>query len=424
MSLSSIPQPQDPNSPLVTAYTQLQAAVDHLGLDEGAHARLAIPHREVAVAVPLRRDNGELTVYRGYRVQHNMARGPFKGGLRFAPEVDIDEVRALAMWMTWKCAVADIPYGGGKGGVSFDPTTHSDGEVERVTRRFAMELYNIIGPNIDIPASDINTGEREMAWIMDTFSTHYGYTQPATITGKPLEIGGSLGRASATSAGVVHATVSALETDNDTCAGKTVAIQGFGKVGSFASELYEELGAKVLAVSDKFGGVYNAGGLDVPKLMAWADAGNSVADFDGGDKITNEELLHLDVDILSPSATENVLDGETAKGVKAKYVVEGANGPTTPEGDAVMEANGITVVPDILANAGGVIVSYFEWVQARQMYWWSEKEVGDRLKDKMISAYAAVAKEAAESQVSLRDAATLVAVKRVSEAQRIRGIFP
>ena len=411
-------------SPIVSARAQLAAAVAHLGYDEGLHDHLATPRRELHVAVPIKTDAGDLKVFHGYRVQHNTSRGPGKGGIRFSPEVDIDEVRALAMWMTWKCAVVDIPYGGAKGGVTIAPWEHSTAELERVTRRYTSEIMPFIGPDTDIPAPDMNTNEQTMAWIMDTYSMAKGYTIPAVVTGKPLAVGGSLGRAVATSAGVVHVTDSALAEVGETLAGKTVAIQGFGKVGSHAATLYQSQGAKVVAVSDIRGGIRNDAGFDVAALFAHVAATGSVVDFPEADPISNTDILGLDVDILVPAAMENVLTAETAGSVKARLVVEGANGPTTPEADAIMQANGVTVVPDILANAGGVVVSYFEWVQANQVYWWTEKEIDERLAQRMEMAYDAVAAVARRDGLSLREAATVVAVERVAEAHRIRGLYP
>ena len=411
-------------SPIVSAHAQLAAAVQHLGYDEGLHMHLQTPRRELHVAVPLRTDAGDLKLFHGYRVQHNVSRGPGKGGLRFSPDVDIEEVRALAMWMTWKCAVVDIPYGGAKGGVAIDPTEHSQTELERVTRRYTTEIMPLIGPETDIMAPDMGTDEQTMAWVMDTYSTSRGHTIPAVVTGKPIAIGGSLGRAVATSAGVVHVTQSALEAQGEKVAGKTVAIQGFGKVGSHAAAIYAAKGARVVAVSDVHGGVRNDQGLDAERLFAHVAQTGTVVGFADADPITNAELLALDVDVLVPAAMENVLTAETAPSVRARLVVEGANGPTTPEADAIMEANGITVIPDILANAGGVVVSYFEWVQANQVYWWTAKEIDERLEQRMVTAYDAVAALARQDALSLREAANVIAVKRVADAHSIRGLYP
>jgi len=409
---------------LDSAHDQLARAVKHLGYDEGLHAQLKTPKRLMQVAVPLHNDKGEIELFTGYRVQHNLARGPGKGGMRFAEAVDLDEVIALAMLMTWKCAVADIPYGGAKGGVAIDPSKYSPAELERVTRRFTSEVMPIIGPDADIMAPDMGTDEQTMAYVMDTYSQAVGHTVPAVVTGKPIAVGGSLGRATATSAGVVHVTASALETNGETLPGKTIAIQGFGKVGGHAAEIFAKRGAKVVAVSDVHGGVYNRDGLDVPELMKHFLATGSVVGFAGSEPISNADLLALDVDVLVPAAMENVLDAETAEKVRARYVVEGANGPTTTAGDEVLARKGVIVVPDILANAGGVVVSYFEWAQAQQAYWWTEAEIDERLEQRMKAAYKAVAELAVADGLSLRDAALVIAVKRVAEAQQLRGLYP
>jgi glutamate dehydrogenase (NAD(P)+) len=328
------------------------------------------------------------------------------------------------MWMTWKCAVAEIPYGGGKGGVTIDPRNYSMGEIERVTRRYASEIMPIIGPSVDIPAPDMNTTAQHMAWIMDTYSAAKGYTVPAVVTGKPLSIGGSLGRETATSAGVVHVTESVLADKGETLEGKTVAVQGFGNVGSHAAAIYASRGARITAVSDRYGAIRNDDGFDVAALFAHMDATGSVIEFADSDAISNDELLGLDVDILAPCAMENVLTSATAPTVKASIVVEGANGPTTPEADAIMADKGIVVIPDILANAGGVIVSYFEWVQANQTFWWTEKEIDERLEQRMKAAYGGVAEIAKADGLTLRDAALVMGIKRVAEAHMVRGLFP
>jgi len=411
-------------SPIVTAHAQLAAACAHLGYDEGTRSHLATPRREMHVAVPLRRDDGSLALFHGYRVQHNVSRGPAKGGIRFAEHVSIDEVRALAMWMTWKCAVADIPYGGGKGGVTIDPRDYSMAEIERVTRRYTSEIMPIIGPNTDIPAPDMNTTAQHMAWIMDTYSAAKGRTIPAVVTGKPVAVGGSLGRETATSAGVVHVTSSVLRDQGETLAGKTVAVQGFGNVGSHAAQIYARAGARIVAVSDRYGAVRNDDGLDVGRLFEHLAATRSVVDFPDADAITNADLLALDVDILAPCAIENVLTEENAHAVRARIVVEGANGPTTPEADAILKKNGVVVVPDILANAGGVVVSYFEWVQANQTFWWTAREIDERLEQRMHAAYGDVADLARRDGLTLRDAALVLAVERVATAHELRGLYP
>lgn len=410
--------------PLETAQVQLARAVDHLGLDSGMHAMLATCRREMNVAIPLRRDTGETVVLHGFRIQHNISRGPGKGGLRYHPAVDVDEVRALAMWMTWKCAIVELPYGGAKGGVAIDPREYSDGELERVTRRYASEIMPMIGPETDIMAPDIGTSEQTMAWVMDTYSVNVGHTIPGVVTGKPLEVGGSKGRATATSRGVVHAARAALREVGRDLDGVRVAVQGFGKVGGHAARIFAEAGAKVEAVSDEYGGIHRQGGLDLERLVEHVRRTGSVVDFDGGDPIDNDQLISADVDMLVPAAVEGVLTAENAHDIKAQWVVEGANGPTTSEADAILAERGITVVPDILANAGGVVVSYFEWVQAQQAYWWTEAEIEQRLEERMLQAYAAVSEAARKERVSMRDAAMLIAVHRVAQAHRIRGLYP
>jgi len=411
-------------SPLATAQSQLASAVELLGYDEGLHHMLATPRRELHVAVPLRRDDGRVELLAGYRVQHNISRGPGKGGLRYAPSVDIEEVRALAMWMTWKCAVVELPYGGAKGGVAIDPRGYSPAELERVTRRYTSEVMPIIGPERDIMAPDVGTTEQTMSWVMDTYSVNSGYTIPAVVTGKPLAVGGSLGRATATSRGVVHATDAALADAGVSLADVSAAVQGFGKVGSHAARFLAESGTRVVAVSDQYGGVQASGGLDIAALHAFVADTGSVVGFPGADPIDNTDLLALDVDVLIPAAVEGVLDEDAARAVKARWVVEGANGPTTAEGDRVLAERGITVVPDIVANAGGVVVSYFEWVQANQAYWWTEREIEDRLEHRMRSAYAAVAQRARADGITLRDAALVIGVRRVAEAHQLRGLYP
>ncbi|MDM8084642.1 Glu/Leu/Phe/Val dehydrogenase [Cellulomonas cellasea] len=411
-------------SPLATAHAQLSSAIEILGYDEGLHAMLATPRREITVAIPLRRDDGRTELFTGYRVQHNITRGPGKGGLRYAPGVDPDEVRALAMWMTWKCAVVDLPYGGAKGGVTIDPRQYSQAELERVTRRYTSEIMPMIGPERDIMAPDIGTDEQTMAWVMDTYSVNKGYTIPAVTTGKPVAMGGSLGRATATSRGVVHSARAALADAGVDLRDVSIAVQGFGKVGSHATRFFADAGARVIAVSDQYGGVQAADGLDVAALTAHVTATGSVVGFAGGDPIDNDALLALDVDVLVPAAVEGVLDEVTAQTVKARWVVEGANGPTTGAGDQVLADRGIVVVPDILANAGGVVVSYFEWVQANQTYWWTEAEIEERLEQRMLASYANVAQVARAEGLSLRDAALTIGVRRVAEAHQIRGLYP
>ncbi|MFK4730754.1 Glu/Leu/Phe/Val dehydrogenase [Agromyces mediolanus] len=411
-------------TPLEDARAQLAEAIALLGYSDGTRLMLATPRRELTVAVPLRTDAGETRLFTGYRVQHNFSRGPAKGGLRYAPNVNLDEVRALAMWMTWKCALLDVPYGGAKGGIAIDPREHSQAELERVTRRYTSEILPIIGPERDIPAPDIGTDERTMAWIMDTYSVNSGYTVPGIVTGKPIALGGSQGRASATSRGVTHIALAALRHAGITQSQATAAVQGFGKVGADAARFLAEAGVTVQAVSDQYGAVFNAAGLDIEALGDHVQRTGAVVGFAGGEALDGAALLELDVDLLVPAAVEGVLHEGNAGRVGAKVIVEGANGPTTPDADRILRERGILVVPDILANAGGVIVSYFEWVQANQAYWWRADEVESRLEERMLSAWEHVLGYARSRDLSLRTAATALAVERVAEAHKLRGLYP
>lgn len=412
------------SSALDNAKAQLAEAVKTLGYDEGLHDLLASPRREMAVSIPLRRDSGEVEVLHGYRVQHNFSRGPAKGGLRFSPNVDLDEVRALAMWMTWKCALVDVPYGGAKGGITIDPREYSQGELERVTRRYTTEILPIIGPDKDIPAPDVGTDENTMAWMMDTFSVAQGHTVPGVVTGKPISLGGSLGRAEATSRGVTHIALAALAYKGIDPANATAVVQGFGKVGAGAVQFLAEAGVRVVAVADQYGAVRNDEGLDYDALAAHVAETGKVVGFAGAEPIDAGQMLTLDVDLLVPAAVEGVLTAENAADVKASIVVEGANGPTTEEADRILNDAHVLVVPDILANAGGVIVSYFEWVQANQAYRWTRKEVDDRLEQRMRAAWEDVVATSEQHGLTLRAAATVTAVERVAEAHQIRGLYP
>lgn len=409
---------------LEDAKQQLKNAVIFLGYDEGTYNMLATARRELTVSVPLRRDDNSIVLYSGYRVQHNFSRGPAKGGLRYSPNVDLDEVRALAMWMAWKCALIDVPYGGAKGGINIDPRQHSQQELERVTRRYTSEILPLIGPDQDIPAPDIGTNEQTMAWMMDTYSVSQGHTVPGVVTGKPISLGGSLGRASATSRGVVHIAEQALIKRKIVPSKSTAAVQGFGKVGRDTTIFLSEMGVKVVAVSDQYGAVYNSKGLDVLALAKHVDATQSVTGFAGGEEINGSALLELDVDLLVPAAVEGVINGSNAQNIQAKVIVEGANGPTTPEADLVLAEKDILVVPDILANAGGVVVSYFEWVQGNQSYWWTEAEVNSGLEVRMKAAWDAVIDFAEKEGLLLRAAATCLALKKIVEAHRLRGLYP
>jgi len=408
------------------ALQQLDAAADVLGLDQGMRDLLATPKRVLTVAVPVRRDDGRIEVFEGYRVHHNVTRGPAKGGMRFHPMVSLDEVKALAMWMTWKCAVVGIPFGGAKGGVVVDPDTLSTCELERLTRRYAAELLPLIGPEKDIPAPDVNTDEQVMAWFMDTFSMNKGYSVPGVVTGKPLAIGGSEGRRGATSLGVAYALFAALRERGVQPQDMSVAVQGFGKVGAGVAAHLHDAGCNVVAVSDVAGGVYNARGLNPQALVRHKrETGTStVSTFPGADRISNDELLALDVDVLVPAALEGVIRADNVDTVQADIVLEAANGPTTPSADKVLDDRGCLVVPDVLANAGGVTVSYFEWVQDLQAWFWSEEEVSSRMRQVMERAWGEVSALAEERGFSLRQAAQVLGVGRVAEAHRTRGLYP
>ncbi|GAA3667011.1 Glu/Leu/Phe/Val dehydrogenase [Arthrobacter ginkgonis] len=413
-----------PSGPLADAQSQLAAAISTLGFEAGLHDLLARPRREMTVSVPLRRDNGSIEILTGHRVQHNFSRGPAKGGLRFSPHVNIDEVRALAMWMTWKCALLDVPYGGAKGGITIDPRGYSMAELERVTRRYTSEILPIIGPERDIPAPDIGTDEQTMAWMMDTYSVSSGYTVPGVVTGKPVSLGGSLGRSSATSAGVVHIALAALRHLQITPSRATAAVQGFGKVGAGTAQFLSDAGVKVVAVSDQYGALHSSRGIDISGLTEHVAATGSVVGFAGAEPLAADELLELDVHLLVPAAIEGVLHEGNAPRVQARVVVEGANGPTTAAADEILKSRDVLVVPDILANAGGVIVSYFEWVQSNQAYWWSRREVDDRLESRMLLAWAGVLDTAGTRGISLREAAMVTAVSRVADAHLTRGLYP
>ncbi|MDE2571576.1 MAG: Glu/Leu/Phe/Val dehydrogenase [bacterium] len=398
-------------------------AAANLEIDEGMRRILTHPSRQVIISIPFQRDNGEIEVYTGYRVQYNFTRGPAKGGIRYHPGVTLDEVTALAFWMTWKCAAVDIPFGGGKGGVTCDPNVLSLGELERITRRYAAELTEILGPDKDVPAPDVGTNPQTMAWIMDTYSMHMRMSVPGVVTGKPLEIGGSRGRVEATGRGVMIVAAAELATQSREIKGQRVVVQGFGNVGSTAAMLLQEQGATVVGISDVTGGYYNEKGIDVKSAIAYAQEHHSLDGFRGGERISNAQTLELPCDILVPAALEKQITGENAARIQARLIVEGANGPTTPEADHVLQSRGITVVPDILANAGGVTVSYFEWVQDRMGYFWKESEVNERLKDTMESNYAAIHKMSKLRNVPLRTAAYMTAIDRVVKSLKIRGIY-
>jgi len=407
------------------ALSQLDLVAERLNLDDGTRAVLSTPQRTLSVSIPVRMDDGGVRVFEGYRVQHSLHRGPAKGGIRFSPHVSLDEVKALAMWMTWKCAVVDLPYGGAKGGVTVDPKLLSSTELERLTRRFTSELLPIIGPERDIAAPDMGTNAQIMAWMMDTYSSNVGHAVPGIVTGKPLSIGGSAGREEATGRGVMIVTREAAQRINLTLAGASVVVQGFGNVGRHAASLLQrECSCRIVAVSDAQGGIYNAEGLDILALESSTRTHGVLPESGDFERISNEELLALPCDVLVPAALENQITQSNARNVQAKLVVEGANGPTTPEADAILRHKGVVVVPDILANAGGVTVSYFEWVQGRDEYFWSSDEVNQRLERILKNASLAVWTIAAREKIDLRLAAYLVGVGRVAEALRTRGIYP
>jgi len=402
---------------------EFEGAARILDLDPGIWQILTHPKRQVVVSCPIQRDNGQIEVFTGFRVQYNITLGPAKGGIRYHPGVTLDEVTALAAWMTWKCAVAQVPFGGGKGGIICDPTTMSRRELEALTRRYTAEIIDLIGPEKDVPAPDVNTDPQIMAWFMDTYSMHVGHTATAVVTGKPVEMGGSLGRREATGRGVMIIARESAKHLGFELKGSTVAVQGFGNVGSIGAELMHAEGAKILAATDWKGGVYNPKGLDMPALLGWAAEKKTVAGFPGSESITNDQLFALDVDILVPAALENQITATNAGSIKARMVIEGANGPTTPEAHHALHERGVFVVPDILANAGGVTTSYFEWVQDRHGYFWSEKEVNERLEVKMVQAYDAVLATAVKHNVDMRTAAYIVAINRVATVTRMRGMY-
>ncbi|GHO86759.1 Glu/Leu/Phe/Val family dehydrogenase [Dictyobacter formicarum] len=411
-------------SPYTVAVAQFDEAAERLGLSQSMRNVLRAPKRELIVNFPVRLDNGDVQMFTGYRVQHNINRGPAKGGIRFSPEVSLDEVRALAMWMTWKCAVVDIPFGGAKGGVICDPHQMSRGELERMSRRYATEISILMGPNSDIPAPDMNTNPQVMAWMMDTYSMHQGYSVPAAITGKPLAIGGSEGRLDATARGVQVVTRAAMRHLGMSPERSSVVIQGFGNVGGITARLLHEMGCKIVGLSDISGGVYNPQGIDVPTAMRFSREHGSLRGMPGTEPVTNRELLELPCDILIPAALENQLTKDNADHVQARLIVEAANGPTTNEADHILNDNGVLIVPDILANAGGVTVSYFEWVQDLQHFFWSENEINQRLESIMTRSFDAVLEKSTNQETNLRMGAYLLAVSRVAEATELRGIYP
>jgi glutamate dehydrogenase (NAD(P)+) len=409
---------------LAAALAQFDAAADHLALDPGIRAILRTPKREWTVRFPVALDDGTVEVFTGYRVQHNLALGPAKGGLRFHPQADLDDIRALAMWMTWKCALVGVPFGGAKGGVTCDPATLSAKELEALSRRFATELEGIIGPDSDIPAPDVGTNAQVMAWIMDTVSMHRGYSVPGVVTGKPLSMGGSVGRSDATGQGTLYCIEHMLGRRGLQLHGATVAVQGFGNVGEAAARLLHQRGARVVAITDVGGGVQDPGGLDVPFLGRYLQEHGTVAGAPGTTPIANAELFALDVDVLVMAALEGQIHAGNAGGIRARILAEAANGPTLPEADPILARNGVDVIPDILCNAGGVIVSYFEWAQNRAALAWTIEEVNARLRRQILGAADEVWARSDADRISPRLAAHTIAVERVAEATRVRGRYP
>jgi glutamate dehydrogenase (NAD(P)+) len=410
-------------NPFEAMMSRFDRAAELLDLEPGLYKVLRSAEKEITVSIPVLMDNGEVEVFTGIRVLHNTSRGPAKGGIRFDLAVNLDEVKALAAWMTWKCAVVNIPFGGAKGGVICDPLNMSVGELERVTRRYTSGIIATLGPDSDVPAPDVNTNERVMAWLMDTYSMRVGHTVNAVTTGKPVEMGGSLGRREATGRGVMFTTLESLKHLGMEPKGATVAVQGFGNVGSISAQLLAGEGCKVVAISDRTGGYHNPKGLDVNDAIEHVKKHRSLEGYSKGEKITNEQLLTLEVDVLVPAALENVITTKNAGQVKAKIICEGANGPTTANADTILDEKGIFVVPDILANAGGVTVSYFEWVQNRGGYYWDEQTVNDRLKTIMVKSFQDVLKLSQQHKVNMRTAAYMVAISRVATVHRLRGIY-
>ena len=406
------------------AVKQFDVAADYLDLSREARVRVRVPKRAMIVSVPTRMDDGHVAMFAGFRVQHNLSLGPCKGGLRYSPDVDLGEVAALAMWMSWKCALVGLPYGGAKGGICCDPAAMSRGEVEGMTRRFTQEILPLIGPEVDIMAPDLGTNEQTMAWIMDTYSMHAGHAVPGVVTGKPVTIGGSLGRREATGRGVFYCIQEALELLELPLAGLRVAVQGFGNVGSVCAALLRMNGARVIAVSDIKGGVYNAGGLDIEGLRRHVGERGTVVGFAESEPITNEALLELECDVLIPAAVERQITEANAGRLGCRILAEGANGPTTPEADAILDETDMFIIPDVVCNAGGVIVSYFEWVQDLQNYFWSEAEVNSRLKEIILAAFRRVHRLHVGERLPMRLAALSLGVRKVADAKTLRGLFP
>ncbi len=411
------------DNPFESMMSRFDRAAQLLNLDPDLYAVMRVPNRELKVYIPTRMDSGRIQVFEGFRVQHNFARGPAKGGIRYSPDVNIDEVRALAAWMTWKCAVVNVPFGGAKGGIICDPTQMSVGELERMTRRYASELLDFIGPEKDVPAPDMNTNEQTMAWIMDTYSMHARHTVNAVVTGKPIDLGGSRGRREATGRGLLIVVGEAAKRFKMTPADTRVVVKGSGNVGGIAALLLHEAGFKVVGISDIHGGIHNPAGLDIPGAIKYLQATRSFDGYNEADRVSNSDLLELDCDVLVPAATENQITSTNAERLKCKVLAEGANGPTTAAADEILYQKGIFVIPDILANAGGVTVSYFEWVQDRMGYFWREDVVNERLQDTMVASFSDLCRYADAHSVDTRTAAYMLAIDRVAYDTRMRGIY-
>ena len=410
-------------NPFESMMSRFDRAAQLLNLDPDLYAVMRVPNRELKVYIPTRMDSGRMQVFEGYRVQHNFARGPAKGGIRYSPDVSLDEVRALAAWMTWKCAVVNVPFGGAKGGIICDPQQMSTGELERMTRRYAAELVEFIGPEKDVPAPDMNTNEQTMAWIMDTYSMHARHTVTAVVTGKPVDLGGSAGRREATGRGLLFVVNEAVKKFKMEPSRTRVVVQGSGNVGGIAAELLYAEGYKIVAISDIHGGIYNPNGIDIPNALKYLRTTRSFEGYEGVEMVSNQELLELDCDVLVPAATENQINSQNADKIKCKVLAEGANGPTTAAADEILHRKGIFVIPDILANAGGVTVSYFEWVQDRMGYFWREDVVNQRLQDTMVASFNDLCRYADAHSVDTRTAAYMLAIDRVAYDTRIRGFY-
>ena len=413
----------DEENPFEAMMLRFDRAAELLDLESGLYRVLRHPEKQIIVSIPITMDNGEVEVFTGYRVLYNTSRGPAKGGIRFDMQVTLEEVKALAAWMTWKCAVVNIPFGGSKGGVVCEPRTMILAELERLTRRYTASIIHTLGPDSDVPAPDVNTNERVMAWIMDTYSMHVGHTTTAVVTGKPVEMGGSLGRREATGRGCMIVTKEALTHLGMPIEGTTVAVQGFGNVGSVAAQLLHREGCKIVAIGDRSVSIYDPNGIDVDDAIAHAKKHRTLDGYARGDVISGADLLTLDVDVLLPAALENVITTRNAGQIRARIICEGANGPTTAAADSILEENGVFVIPDILANAGGVTVSYFEWVQDRGGYFWTEQLVNDRLGDIMVNSFKSVLSLATQHKVNMRTAAYMLAISRVANVHRLRGIY-